>query len=159
MVDDFPWQELVLEIGGDTPVEAWLEPWSAFCPGRFRVRFLNRFGCFFLERADGRVEMLDVFYGQLEPIAGTLAEFEAMMNDPSWRQVYLLADYVSRLRRAGKIARDHECYALAPPPLVGGPDPWGDQRLPVEAAMLMEVEILQRLYADHVAKALEADLA
>jgi hypothetical protein len=83
MAATLPWRELVLEVGGETPVEAWLEPWSAFCPGRFRVRFLNRFGCFFLERADGRIEMLDVFYGQLEPIAGTLAEFEAMLNDPA----------------------------------------------------------------------------
>lgn len=138
------------------PVEGWLEPWSALCPGRLRVRFLNRFGCFFLERTDGRVEMLDVFYGQLEPIAATAAEFEAMLADPSWRQVYLLSDYVARLHQAGKIAAEHDCYAIAPPPLVGGPDPWGDQ-LAVEAAMVMEVEVLQRLYADHVAKALEAD--
>jgi hypothetical protein len=78
-------------------------------------------------------------------------------TDPSWRQVYLLSEYVSRLHQAGKIAAEHDCYAIAPPPLVGGPDPWGEPSLAVEAAMVMEVEVLQRLYADHVAKALEAD--
>lgn len=157
MIKILAWQELVLEVDGDTPVDRWIAPWSAFCRGRLRIRFLNRFGCFFLDRTDGRVEMLDVFYGQLEPIAETAAEFEAMLTDPSWRQVYLLSEYVSRLHQAGKIAAEHDCYAIAPPPLVGGPDPWGEPSLAVEAAMVMEVEVLQRLYADHVAKALETD--
>jgi hypothetical protein len=153
------WTELVLEVDQDAPVERWIAPWSALTPGRMKVRLLNRFGCFFLERTDGRVEMLDVFFGQLEPIADSADAFESMLGDPSWRQVYLLSDYVARLHAAGKIAGEHECYALAPPPLAGGPDPWGEQVLGVESAMVMDVEVLQRLYADHVAKAQEADLA
>lgn len=140
-----------------TPVDRWLAPWDGICSGAFRVRFLNRFGCFFLERPDGRCEMLDVFYGQLEPLAASPAELAAMTRDPAWREVYLLEGYVRRLHAAGKIAEGEECYALAPPPLFGGPDPWGGPEPGVEAAMVIEVEVLQELYADHVAKALEAE--
>lgn len=151
------WPDYVLEPDGATPVDRWLAPWAALCRGSFRVRFLNRFGCFFLERPNGRFEMLDVFYGQLEPLTGSAADFATMARDPSWREVYLLAGYVRRLHAAGKIAEGEECYALAPPPLFGGPDPWGGEPIGVESAMVMEVEVLQELYADHFARALEAD--
>ena len=99
--------------------------------------------------------MLDAFYGQLEPIAATSAEFARLVADPCWREVYLLSEYVSRLHRAGKNAAGVEVYALAPPPLAGGPDPWSE-KLPVEAAMVMEVEVLQELYAHHARTAREA---
>ena len=38
MTAHLAWQHLVLGVDADTPVDRWLEPWSAFCPGRLRVR-------------------------------------------------------------------------------------------------------------------------
>lgn len=149
-----PRRELVIEIGPETAGAEWLAPWAAICAGEFRVLFLNRFGCFFLERPDGRIELLDVFYGQLEPLAANAADFAAMVGEPAWQEVYLLADYAVRLHAAGKVAAGEEAYALAPPPLAGGPDPWAD-RLEVESAMVLPVAALQRLYADHAKKAAE----
>src|SRR5690554_5985595 len=106
------WSDFVLEPDAAAPVDRWLAPWAALCQGSFRVRFLNRFGCFFLERRNGLCEMLDVFYGQLEPLAASPAEFETLKADPAWREVYLLAGYVRRLHAAGRIAEGEECYAL-----------------------------------------------
>lgn len=154
MIYSLPWDDLVIEAAADADAAAWLEPWARILRPPFRVLFLNRFGCVFLERPGGRVEMLDVFYGQLEPLAASRAEFAAMVGDLAWREVYLLADYVVRLHGAGKVAGDGEAYALAPPPLAGGPDPWAD-RLLTESAMVLPVAALQRLYADHVEKAAE----
>ncbi len=156
MILSLPWKDLVVEAAPEAEARSWLEPWAELlCHGAFRVLFLNRFGCAFLERPDGRVEMLDVFYGQLEPLAASGAEFAEMVGDPAWREVYLLADYVVRLHAAGKVAGDEEALRTrrrrrSPAGPIPGPTGCG-----AESAMVLPVAALQRLYADHVNKAAE----
>jgi hypothetical protein len=93
-----------------------------------------------------------VFYGEVEEIAGSFEEFQVLMNDPSWQEAYLLSEYVFRLHGVGKVARGTQSYALAPPAIFGGPDPWDQISLDPAAASLMETETLQSVYA-HVVRA------
>ena len=120
------WPDLIIDVAGTTTYAPWLAPWSWLVRGELAPRFLSRLGCWFLQRPDGSVELLDVFYGQLEPVADSFAAFQAMVTSPSWQEVYLFSDFVHRLHLAGKVATGTSSYALAPPPLAGGPDPWAD---------------------------------
>lgn len=149
------WSDLVIDldvIGPDTASDSgrWLQPWSSLVGGTLSARFLNRFGCWFLEEPGGGVQMLDVFYGELSEVACSRGELERFMSDGSWREVYLLSRFVSDLHEDGMIASSTSCYALAPPPLAGGPDPWGSDPLSTKSAMIVDVEVVQVTYAQVV---------
>jgi hypothetical protein len=149
------WPDLVIdpELVGD--LSPWLQPWSGLVGGHSSARFLSRFGCWFLEERSGAIQMLDVFYGELTEVAASRAELERFTSNGSWREVYLLSRFVSDLHQDGKIASGTNCYVLAPPPLAGGPDPWGSEPLSTKSAMVVDVEVLQVTYAQVVRHARE----
>lgn len=149
--------ELVLDLDDAAVAARWLQPWSWLVDGRRRARCMNRFGCWFLERPGGSIQMLDVFYGELSDVAASSAELERFMDDRSWQEVYLLSRFVLDLHADGKVATGTDCYALAPPPLAGGPDPWGALPLSTRSAMVVDVEVLQSTYAQVVRHARELD--
>lgn len=128
----------------------WLEPWRWCLPGTFTPLFLSRFGCWFLKRPDGSVDMLDVFFGHVEPVAGSEAELRIAVDEPAWQATYLLSDFVYRLQGAGKFAPGISCYAFAPHPAVGGPDPWGQTLLETDAVMIMDAPVWQGLCSQFV---------
>jgi hypothetical protein len=151
--------DLLIELDPVPDRERWLEPWSWLLHGRFAARHQNRFGCWFLERPEGGIEMLDVFFGLVDEVAPSFADFVAKMDDPGWREVYLLSDFVARLHEAGKVARGTQVYILAPPPAVNGPDPWGREPLSTAAAMVVDNLVLQSLYSQAARLAREAGSA
>jgi hypothetical protein len=108
---------------------------------------MNRFGCWFIQRPEGPVELLDVFYGQVEQVAASFGEFESQMNDPAWQEVYLFSKQVHDLHQSGKVAAGTSCYAIAPPPLLGGPDPWSIDRFSPESIMVLDALVLQSIYS------------
>jgi hypothetical protein len=139
------WTDLLIDDVSAEDFERWTGEWNWLIEGRLAPAFMNKFGCWFLRRPEGHVEMLDVFTGTVERIADSFDEFIAQVNERSWQEVYLLSELVLRLHQAEKIPGPGQCYALAPHPALGGPDPMQDQTVDPRFVMIMEIGLWQSL--------------
>jgi hypothetical protein len=136
-------RELVIDAVEFPGIGAWFAVWEKLLPAGLagearRALFASRFGTLFFARPDGTCHMLDVFFGEVQEVAPDRATLEEFAQDSAWRETYLLAASVRALRSAGVVASGTECYAIAPHPAVGGPDPWAEAVLDTAAIMVLE---------------------
>lgn len=108
---------------------------------------MSKFGIWFLRRPEGEFEMLDVFTGQLHPIADRYNDFIQEVNEPWWQEVYLLSELIFQLHEAGKVPGPSQCYALAPHPALGGPNPMNGAAVDPNLVMVMDVPVWQSICA------------
>jgi hypothetical protein len=144
------WADLLIEDLDPADCERWLGFWGTAVSGRFRPELLNKFGSWFLRRPDGPVEMLDVFTGKVEKVASDHEEFVRLVNEPAWQEVHLLSRVVLDLHRRGKVPGPGQCYALAPHPASGGPDPARGDAIDPRFVFVMEIEAWQSICAQSV---------
>jgi len=119
--------DLVIESDASSDYSAWLAPWRGLISQPRTPLLLNRFGCWFFQRPDGSVEMLDVFFGSTEAVDTHAGSVSVLHGDPS--SAVLSPFTVSarpKTNNAGLIASSVvSCYAICRShPLAGGPDPW-----------------------------------
>ncbi len=82
--------------------------------------------------------MLDVLEGTVKTVANTPGEFRLLVNDQTWQEENLLSPLVLRLHEGGMILGKHQCYAVAPHPLlVGKTEP--------EFIMVMDLSVWQSI--------------
>src|SRR5205823_7666897 len=117
------WADLIIENLTGEQLRQWIEPWAGVVGGSVAPAFLNKFGAWFLRRPEGHVEMLDVFTGTICRVADSYEGFAAEVNQQWWQSVYLISELVLRLHEASKVPGPGQCYALAPHPALGGPNP------------------------------------
>jgi hypothetical protein len=141
------WSDLLVDDITPEEFARWIAPWTGFITGRIAPAFLNKFGVWFLRRPDGPVDMLDVFTGEVERLAETYDAFMADVNDVSWQERYLASRTVFDLCQSGLVPGPKQCYAIAPPAIMGGPNPMVGDRVLAEQVVLMEVGTLQSLCA------------
>jgi hypothetical protein len=139
------WDDLLIEDIGAEDFACWMESWRGFISGGVAPVFLNKFGCWFLRRPEGPVDMLDVFTGEVERIAETYEAFTADVNDPAWQEVYLLSGLVYDLHQSGIVPGPGECYALAPHPALGGPNPFLGEAVDPRFVMTMDIAAWQSI--------------
>lgn len=144
------WADLLIEDLDPADCERWLGFWGAAVSGPLAPEFLNEFGSWFLRRPDGSVEKLDVFTGTVEKVAGDREEFVRLVNEPAWQEVHLLSKIVLDLHRRGKVPGPGQCYALAPHPARGGPDPARGDAIDPRFVFVMEIEAWQSICAQSV---------
>jgi hypothetical protein len=144
------WADLLIEDIGPDDFQRWLGEWNGFVGGTVAPAFLNKFGTWFLRRPEGHVEMLDVFTGAVERMAETYQEFIARVNEQAWQEVYLLSELVYKLHQAEKVPGPGECYALAPHPALGGPNPMLGQDVDPRFVMVMPIGAWQSLCSQAV---------
>jgi hypothetical protein len=144
------WSDLLIENVPADDFEHWLRPWTPVIGGRLAPAFLSKFGTWFLRRPEGHVEMLDVFSGEVVQVAETEEQFVAEVNQIWWQEAYLLSELVYRLHQDGKVPGPGECYALAPHPALGGPNPLRDERVDPRQVMVMDLGLWQQLCAQFV---------
>src|SRR2546430_7672638 len=136
------WADLLIQDISPTDFREWIAPWAgALDGGLLAPAFMSKFGTWFLRRPEGHVEMLDVFTGGVERIADSYEAFVAEVNQQWWQEVYLLSELVFRLHEAGKVPGPSQCYALAPHPALGGPNPMADQPVDPRFVMVMEIGV------------------
>src|SRR5262249_3646534 len=123
----------------------WMGEWNDFVDGRVAPAFMSKFGTWFLRRPQGHVEMLDVFTGAVERMADSYEAFIAEVNQQWWQEVYLLSELVLQLHQASKVSGPGQCYALAPHPSLGGPNPMLGQPVDPQFVMVMEIGVWQSL--------------
>ncbi|MBO0700247.1 MAG: hypothetical protein J2P46_17740 [Zavarzinella sp.] len=144
------WSDLLIEGISPADFQRWLLPWSSVVRGRVAPAFMSKFGTWFLRRPEGHVEMLDVFTGKVSRVANTYEGFVAEVNDRSWQEVYLLSELVFRLHQEGKVAGPGECYALAPHPALGGPNPLAGEAVDTRFVLVMDIGVWQHLCAQSI---------
>jgi hypothetical protein len=141
------WADLLIEEISPDQFREWIAPWSGVVSGRVAPAFLNKFGSWFLRRPEGHVEMLDVFTGQLQRVATSYDEFMSDVNEPRWQEVYLLSELVLQLHEVGKVPGPGQCYALAPHPAIGGPNPASGDVVDPRFVMVTDVAVWQSICA------------
>lgn len=144
------WDDLLIQDIAPEQFRDWISPWAGVVTGRIAPAFMSRFGSWFLRRPEGHVEMLDVFTGQVERMTDSYDDFIREVNEPWWQETYLLSELVYQLHEAGKVPGGGQCYALAPHPALGGPNPaWGDIIDP-SFIMITDVLVWQSICAQSV---------
>ena len=139
------WADLLVDDISPADFERWLVPWSPVLGGRVAPAFMSKFGTWFLRRPEGHVEMLDVFTGEVSRVADTYDGFMAEVNDPSWQEIYLLSELVFQLHEEGKVAGPSQCYALAPHPALGGPNPLAGDPVDTKFVLVLDINVWQHL--------------
>jgi hypothetical protein len=144
------WADLLIEDISPDDFGRWIGAWAEVIGGRLAPAFLSKFGTWFLRRPEGHVEMLDVFTGDVERLADSYEAFVADVNQQWWQEAYLLSELVLRLHEVGKVPGPGQCYALAPHPAVGGPNPMAGQPVDPTFVMVMEIGVWQAVCAQAV---------
>jgi hypothetical protein len=144
------WTDLLIEDVAANDFRRWLLPWSPVIGGLVAPAFMSKFGTWFLRHPAGHVEMLDVFTGEVSRAADTYEQFVAEVNDRSWQEVYLLSKLVFRLHQEAKVAGPGQCYALAPHPALGGPNPLAGDPVDTRFVLVMDIAVWQRLCVQSV---------
>ena len=72
-------------------------------------------------------------------------------REPWWQEVYLLSELVLRLHEAGKVPGPGECYALAPHPTLGGPNPLDGGEVDPRFVTVMDVSVWQTICSQAIA--------
>lgn len=144
------WADLIVGDIASDDVQRWLAPWASRVGGMVAPAFMNKFGTWFLRRPEGRVEMLDVFTGELTEISDSYERFVAEVNQPWWQVAYLVSEFVYELHQQGKIPGHNECYALVPHPALGGPNPFADEAIDPRWVMIMDIAVWQDICAQSV---------
>ncbi|QDU19865.1 hypothetical protein [Urbifossiella limnaea] len=141
------WADQIIDDITPDQFEAWLAPWAGLVGGTVAPAFMSKFGVWFLRRPTGAVEMLDVFTGQLQPMADSYEGFVGEVNEQWWQEVYLLSELVLRLHEAGKVPGPGQCYAIAPHPALGGPNPANGDAVDPRFVMVVDVVVWQSICA------------
>jgi hypothetical protein len=144
------WADLLIDDISPEDFHQWIGEWSGFVGGRTAPAFMSKFGTWFLRRPEGYVEMLDVFTGSVERIADNYEAFVAEVNQQWWQEIYLLSELVLRLHEVGKVPGRGQCYALAPHPALGGPNPMLGHSIDPRFVMVMDIGVWQSLCAQAV---------
>ena len=141
------WDDLLVQSISPDQFGDWLSPWSGVITGRVAPAFMSKFGSWFLRRPEGHVEMLDVLTGQIERMADSYDEFMREVNQRWWHETYLFSPLVYELHQANKIPGAGQCYALAPHPALGGPNPSTGASVDTEFVMVTDVSVWQSICA------------
>lgn len=141
------WTDLLIDNISPEQFQQWIAPWRSLLSGHASPAFMTRFGVWFLRRPEGHVEKLDVLTGALSIEASSYEDFVSLVNDRGWQEQNLLSEIVYELHQAGKVAAGAQCYALAPHPAFGSPNPMLGDSVDSAGVMVMDAYVWQSLCA------------
>ena len=125
----------------------WISPWAGVISGRVAPAFMSKFGTWFLRRPEGQVEMLDVLTGEVERVANNYETFIQEVNEQWWQETYLFSKLVYQLHQAEIIPGPGQCYAIAPHPALGGPNPGDGDVVDPQFVMVLDTRVWQSICA------------
>ncbi len=141
------WSDLLVEDITPDEFRDWIAPWSGAIAGQIAPAFVSKFGFWFLRRPEGHVELLDVYTGELSKVADSYEAFMRDVNEQWWQEIYLFSKVVSDLHAKNLIPGPGQCYAIAPHPALGGPDPGSDDPLDSRFVTIMDIKVWQSICA------------
>ena len=98
--------------------EALLAPWQDELPPEFQLWLVNRFAEPFIVDPGGKVTLLRLDDGKLEPLADSRDAFLNVVDDHV--EDWFLAPLVSRMAEAGAVLAPGRCFGFIHPPIMGG---------------------------------------
>lgn len=141
------WADLIIDDLTPDQSHDWLCPWFNVIEGRVAPAFMTKFGSWFLRRPEGHVEFLDVLSGTVTRANATYDAFVQELNEQWWQEIFLHSELVLQLHNAGKIPAPGQCFALAPHPAVGGPNPMDGDTVDPRFVTLMDIPVWQSICA------------
>lgn len=144
------WSDLLVQEVAPEDLMSWLGPWSQVIGGPVALEFINKFGVWFLRRPEGPIDMLDVLSGDLVRVAESHDQFVGLVNTQAWQETYLLSKLVYQLHQEGKIPAADQCYALAPHPAFGTPNPMQGEPVDTKHVMVLPIKIWQHFCVQSV---------
>jgi hypothetical protein len=97
-----------------------LAHWAWRVPQHLQPMFLSLFGDWFLRDSDDHIYMFDLVSAELKQVAGSRAEFEALLELEEYQREWLMANLAEKLRQSGIALARGQCYAFHTPPMLGG---------------------------------------
>jgi hypothetical protein len=144
------WADLIIEDISPEQFRDWMAPWNGLVVGRIAPAFMTKFGLWFLRRPEGNVEMLDVLNGTVSRVNDTFDDFVRDINERGWQEANLFSDLVLQLHNVGKIPGPNQCFALAPHPALGGPNPMNGDIINPQLVMVMDIPVWQSICAQSI---------
>jgi hypothetical protein len=144
------WADLIVDDLTADQFKDWLAPWEPMIVGRVAPAFMTKFGSWFLRRPEGHVEILDVLSGTITQANASYDDFVRELNERWWQEIFLLSELILQLHDTGKIPAPGQCYALAPHPALGGPNPMNGDSVDPRFVTVMDVPLWQSLCAQMV---------
>ena len=141
------WDDLVIQDISPEQFRDWFSPWNGVVTGRVAPAFMSKFGLWFLRRPEGHVEILDVISGELSRIADSYEDFIKEVNQQWWQETLLFSKLVLQLHQEEKIPGPGQCYALAPHPALGGPNPFAGDAIDPSFVMVTDIIVWQSFCA------------
>lgn len=121
MQADFRFDAYVAKVDRTELASALGESWAWHDGLRdLRPIYLTLAGDVILLDKTEAVYLLDVAYGTIERVARNGPDFQRRMQEPTFALPLLRLTLVSELHALGIRTKDGECFAIAPPPSIGG---------------------------------------
>lgn len=129
-------------IATPTPhsIAAALQLWPELDGKSIRPLLVSAFGEVFVEEHAGAVWSADPIELKCERVARSLEDFQALFSDPKWAQERLLVEVVLLAEQRGKQRPQHQVFAIAPHPRLGG-------QIRPETLMPMDLEVWHHICA------------
>jgi hypothetical protein len=132
------WNDLLVQKISEANARDWLSCWQEVIRGKVVPICMSKFGDWFLQLPDGKVNELSVIEGTYKTIASSPKEFSVLVNSPKWQEEHLMSLIVQQLHERNLVPPDGQCYAFAPHPILLG-------RIAIENAMLMDIVVWQSI--------------
>lgn len=144
---ELDWNDLIVDDLTAEEFRDGLMPWHNLITGRVAPVFMTKFGSWYLRRPDGQVDLLDVLNGTLTVANRSYEDFVREVNQRWWQEIFLHSELVARLHVVGKIPSPGQCYALAPHPALGGPNPLNGDTVEPSFVTVMDIPVWQSICA------------
>jgi hypothetical protein len=106
----------VTDLGERDP----LEPWRWLVGPGARPLLLTALGDMFVEQADGTVQFIDTYEGNLKPGGADRAQWKLALQDEQNLEAWFAPELVAELRAKGLVLAPGQSYSPVHPPILGG---------------------------------------
>lgn len=108
--------------------------WPELAGKRINPLLVTAFGDVFVETVEGDVWVAQPLELTCERVADSVASLQRMFSDPEWANERLLTQVCLLADERGKKRADHQVFAVAPHPSLGG-------KIRVEMLMAMDLQV------------------
>jgi hypothetical protein len=120
-------QELFAPVGDNFSLDDALESWRWLVPRPVSFVAITALGDLFVLEGDGSVWFMDTIDAKYYQVASSVAQWQAMLQDPEHVNAWFMPQFVGDLRSAGVTLKSGECFSATIPAVLGGaftPENW-----------------------------------
>jgi hypothetical protein len=132
------WDDVTIKRD-EADFERILKQWWRWALGKdYRPILMTVFGDWFLTDETGKISLLDLLDGAVDPVANSLEELKRKMLEPTTRDQWFLPGFVTAMQSLHGDRPTGQCFAYKLHPIIGG-------QLASSNLMLLDIEVWQSL--------------